>query len=215
MEQVLVFGCSGQACVTLDILQQSKQYEIAGFIDKADDSDEFEGYPILGTEKDLERIGIASGIVAIGDTWLRSKVVENIRASTPDFQFISAIHPSAQIADSVVIGEGAQIMAGALINPNTVIGTQCIINTNASVDHDNVISDYVSINPGVSIGGKVKIGAFSAIGIGTSVIHDIVIGEHSIVGAGSVVVRDVPSLVVAYGNPCRVAHERKVGEKYL
>ena len=41
-------------------------------------------------------------------------------------------------------------------------------------------------------------------GAGSSVIQQVKIGESSIIGAGSVVVKDIPSMVKAYGNPCRV-----------
>ena len=41
----------------------------------------------------------------------------------------NVIHPKAIIAENVQIGEGVQIMAGAIIQPEVTIGKQCIINT--------------------------------------------------------------------------------------
>ncbi len=51
----------------------------------------------------------------------------------------------------------------------------------------------VTIGRNVWIGGGVRIGP------------GVTIGDDSVIGFGSVVVRSIPSGVVAYGNPCRVA----------
>ena len=213
-EAILVFGSGSQVKVTLDILERYECYEVAGMVDRTINKKDFMGYPILGTEDDLGRINIKSGVIAIGDNWVRSKVAKKIVSLISDFKFVTVIHPSAQIATDVEIGEGTQIMAGACINSATKIGYHCIINTNSSVDHDNNISDFVSINPGVSMGGKVTIGAYSSIGIGSSIVDKLFIGEHTIIGAGAVVVENIPSEVVAYGNPCRVARKREIGGPY-
>ena len=201
-EPVLVFGCGSQTKAMLDILE-SGSFEIAGMIDNFSKKKEFMGYKILGGDDELPQIGIKCGVLGIGDNYIRSKVANKILSIIPDFKFVNAIHPSAQICNNVKIGEGSIIMAGVCINSSATIGLHCIINTNASVDHDDNIGNFVSLNPGVSLGGKVTIGAYTSIGIGSSIIDEISIGEHTIVGAGSVVVRNIPSNVIAYGNPCR------------
>ena len=53
------------------------------------------------------------------------------------------------------------------------------------------------------------------IGLGANVIHGVTIGDDTLVGAGALVLDDLPSQVVAYGVPARVARSRQPGERYL
>ncbi len=53
----------------------------------------------------------------------------------------------------------------------------------------------------------VHIGKNCWIGAGALIMPGVTIGDNSVIGAGSVVTKDIPSNVVAYGNPCRVARE--------
>jgi len=54
---------------------------------------------------------------------------------------VSVIHPSALDSGKAVIGDGAQIMAGAIVGAEATLGRQCIINTKASVDHEDILDD--------------------------------------------------------------------------
>ena len=66
------------------------------------------GYEILGREEDLPTLathyGLQGMIIAVGDNWLRSQVVQRVQSMLPDLQFINAIHPAAQIGKDVVMG---------------------------------------------------------------------------------------------------------------
>lgn len=201
-ERILLFGSGGHCKVVRDIILQAAAYDIVAIIDKAD-------------EDNLARFDVSAGIVAIGDNWVRSQVVARIVQQLPNFQFVTAIHPSAVIGSDVKVGAGTVIMAGSCINPGGRIGVHCIVNTGAILDHDNVLGDYTSVAPGVATGGMVSIGSFSAIGVGTSIIHAISVGDHTVIGAGAVVVSDIPSGVVAYGAPCKVIRSREQGTPYL
>lgn len=59
----------------------------------------------------------------------------------------------------------------------------------------------VTIGHNVWIGGGVRIGP------------GVTIGDDSVIGTGSVVVRSIPSSVVAYGNPCRVARSARDSDR--
>ena len=62
-------------------------------------------------------------------------------------------------------------------------------------------------NPALQYNKDVHIGRCVWIGAGAVIVPGVSIGDNSVIGAGSVVTRDIPSNVVAYGNPCRVAKE--------
>ena len=177
------------------------------------------GYQVLGSDEDLPAL-VGAGmcdavIVAIGANWVRSRVVERIKALVPRIRFASAVHPTAQIARNVVIGAGTVVMAGAIVNPCARIGEFCILNTACSLDHDSVMSDFSSMAPRAVTGGSVTIGAFSAIMIGATISHEVCIGEHTVIGAAATVLRDVPDRVVAYGTPARIVRRRSPEDPYL
>lgn len=219
-KNVVVLGASEHAKVVLDIIEREGKYGIAGLIDTHKPAGGvLAGYPILGAEEVMlamfQRGEIAGAIIAIGDNWTRHRVAEKVKAGASDFKFISAIHPSAQIADRVSIGEGTVVMAGVVVNPDSLVGNHCILNTKSSLDHDCVMGDFSSLAPGVTIGGVVRIGAFSAISLGANIIHGKTIGAHTVVGAGALVLTDIPDHCVAYGVPAKVVRARIEGEKYL
>lgn len=220
MDSIVIIGSSGHAKVILDIVQQQGRYRVAGFLDCFRDTDEqTSGYPILGKEKDLPDLikahTLKGAIVAIGDNFVRSKVVTQIKKTSPELPFVSAVHPAATIAREVVIGEGSVVMAGVSINPCSCVGRFCILNTNASLDHDSILEDFASLAPGVTTGGNCRIGHHAALGIGAVLIHGIHVGEHTVIGAGSLVMKSVGPLAVAYGAPARVIRDRRPGDRYL
>lgn len=217
MDKIVIIGAGGHAKVIADIIEQSKQFYIAGMIDTfLEVGTKCGKYEVIGDESLLAtREDLSKGIVAIGDNWIRRTVRNRIAELTPDFKFITAVHPKSIIADDVELGDGTVVMAGAIINPGTKIGEHCIINTGAILDHDNQIDDYCAILPGATIGGEVSIGEGSVVAIGATIIHGITIGKHTVVGAGATVVNDTDSNIVAIGTPARKVKQREAGDRYL
>lgn len=206
--KVIIWGASGHALVTADIIRRSTNFEICGFLDDVNQElhgTEFCGSLILGGKEQLDNLrakNIKNLIVAIGNCQVRQELAE--LAKTKGFQLITAIHPQAIVAQNAIIGLGSVVAAGAIINPGAKINANVIINTSASVDHECMIEDAVHIGPGVRLGGLVNVKQGAWIGIGATVADRVTIGACSIVGAGAVVLRDVPEGVVVYGVPAKV-----------
>jgi sugar O-acyltransferase (sialic acid O-acetyltransferase NeuD family) len=177
------------------------------------------GRRVLGKTSELRSIAASTGarwlFVAIGDNWARGELTQRALAQVPALQLATVIHPAAQIARGVEIGEGSVAMAGVVVNYPARIGRGCILNTRSSLDHDGELGEFASLAPGATLGGNVVVGAYSAVGLGANVIHRVAIGEHTVVGAGALVLDDLPPNVVAYGSPARVVRERRADEPYL
>jgi len=194
--KILIYGSGGHSKVVLSAIN-TNDYIIEGFFDPLKREKEIFTWPNFG-EYDKNIIPEASVVIAIGDNKARIKISKTI-----SHNFISVIHNSSIIDNSVSIGEGSMILHGAIIQRDSVIGKHVIINTKASVDHDSIISDYVHIAPNATILGNVKIGRGSLVGASSTVLPGVQIGENVIIGAGSVVVNDIPDNSIVKGIPAK------------
>ena len=193
-EKVYLYGASGHAKVVMDIAKLA-YYDVPFLIDDNPRVNDLAGVPVVHSAEGLSPI-----IVTIGDCKIRRKIVQKLGVK----EFLTVIHPKAVKADSVMLGYGTVVMAGAILNPYAKVGNHCIINSGASVDHDCVIGDFVHVAPHSTLCGEVTVGEGTWIGAGTTVIQGISIGKNCFIGAGAVVVKDVPDNSLCYGNPARV-----------
>jgi len=204
---VLIVGGGGHAKVLVEALRL-RSMTILGIIDVASDKigAEVSGIRVIGDDSAIsgykaEDILLVNGIGSAHLPKTRTALFEKFKAK--GFSFATVIHPSAVVATDVVLGEGAQIMAGVVIQPGCEIGVNAIVNTRASIDHDCQIGDHVHLAPGVTLSGGVRVGNASHIGTGATVVQGVKIGRNSLVGAGSVVVNDIPSDAEVVGVPAR------------
>jgi len=219
-QKVIIVGSSGHSKVIIDIFEKENKYRIVGLLDSYRNiGEEILGYRVIGKEEDLPVLLSKNFnckiFIAIGDNWIRYKVMRKIIDIIPSVDFANTIHPSVQIGKNVQIGKGVAIMAGAIINSNTKIGDFTIINTKASIDHDSKMSNFSSLAPNVTTGGNVSIGEFSAISIGATIKHGLSIGKHSIIGAGALLMKNCGDNLIMYGIPAKEIRKREIGEKYL
>ena len=198
MNRLIIIGAGGHGKVIADNALKNGYTDICFVDDRA--TGKCMDFPIVGTSADIEKLndGNTDFIIGIGNNAVRKKIAEQY-----DVNWVSLIHPSAQIAVNVSIGKGTAVMAGAVINACASVGEHCIINTRAVVEHDNVIEDYVHISPNAALGGTVHIGEQTHIGIGATVINNIDICGNCIIGAGAVVVRNIEEQGTYVGVPSR------------
>ncbi|MBP2636933.1 MAG: hypothetical protein H6Q72_2840 [Firmicutes bacterium] len=203
----IVVGGGGHAKVLIDILQLTTE-QLLGFTDIRSDNKMVLGVLRMGDDTIISsyspnEIQLVNGIGSVGCADLRRQLFEKFKQR--GFAFKTLQHPRAIISREIVLGEGAQIMAGAVIQPGCIIGSNTIINTRAAIDHDCSLENHVHIAPGAVLSGGVHIGEGAHIGAGATIIQGVNVGRNSIVGAGAVVTRDVPSGVTVVGIPAKEA----------
>ena len=186
---VIIIGAGGHARVLLDTLLDTN-VKVLGFLDNDTSlhGTEIFGIPVLGMDEEVARynpedVELVNGIGSVGVVILRRKIFDKFKAIGYHFQRI--IHPSSIISTRAALGEGVQVMAGAVINIGARIGDDSIINTKASVDHDCNIGRHVHIAPGCTLCGGVSVGDETMIGTGSCVIQGISVGARCLVRAGS------------------------------
>jgi UDP-perosamine 4-acetyltransferase len=203
----MVLGGGGHAKVLISTLQ-ILGIKVIGIVD-ADNTrvgEQVLGVPIVGNDDVLDAyeatsIRLVNGLGSVGETTLRESLYLKFKGK--GFLFSQVVHPTSIIASDVCLGEGVQVMAGAVIQPGTVVGDNAIINTSVTIDHDCTIGEHVHLAPRVVLSGGVTIEPSVHIGTGAVSIQNIRIGKGSVVGAGSALVNNVPQYSKVVGVPGR------------
>ena len=204
--RVIIVGAGRHGKVVLDILRAAGRYQPVGFID-ADPAlagSEVAGVPVLGSINvlpDLRRQRVRRAIVAIGENRARLQYAALLREQ--GIELVNAIHPSAFISPTAILGQNIVIAPMAAIGTEARVGDSVIINTSAVVDHECVVAEGAHVCPGAALAGRVRIGRGAFVGAGARVIQCRTVGEFAVVGAGAVVIRDVPDGATAVGVPAR------------
>lgn len=200
-ERVVVIGGGGHAKVLVDIIEQSLDIEIVGFV-SIGEHETLYGYPRLGNDDVLPAkfdSGVRSALLAIGDNRRRKVVIDMLRKI--GFRLINAISPAAVVSKYVRTEAGIVVLPGAVVNAGSHLEDGVIVNTNASIDHDCSVGECVHVAPGANVAGCVRLEEGVFLGAGSCVIPGVTIGSWTIVGAGAAVVSDLPASVVAVGVP--------------
>jgi len=195
MLRILLLGAGGHAKVLIDILNSNNQ-KIIGILtpDSQLWGKKLKEVPILGGDDKIEQyspeeIALVNGIGSVKDLGTRIRIFNHYKQK--GFIFATLIHPMAIVAKDVFLGEGVQIMANCVVQPDCKILDNTILNTSASIDHDCHIGTHCHIAPGVTLSGNISMGNNSHIGTGAVIIQNINIGANCIIAAGSVVVQNI------------------------
>jgi N,N'-diacetyllegionaminate synthase len=194
-KKMILAGGGGHGKVVINAVRLGCEYEIIGIVDQIPAGNKIEDIPVLGNDDKLHSIfdqGVRHafiGVGSVGDYTIRERIFKLLKEIGYELPVI--VHPDAVVAESVIMGEGTFVAAGAIINPGVRLGRNVIINTRASVDHDCSIGDFVHIAPGAVLSGQVTIGPGTHVGTGANVIQGISIGRDSMIGAGCTVLKNI------------------------
>lgn len=194
--QIVIIGAGGQGRVVADIARRMGYKQVL-FLDDGDAS------CAAGKTSDyVNYLQSADFFVAIGSAAVRRRIqtmlIEN------GAKIATLIHPSAVLAEDVVVGPGTAIMAGAVINPGAVIGDGAIINTCASVDHDCRVGDYIHIAVGARICGSVYLEDDTWVGAGAVIIQNLRVCAGCMIGAGAVITKNICEPGTYAGVPAKI-----------
>lgn len=198
---LLILGTHDLAPVVAEIATDAG-FSVQGFVenlDKARTQANLEGLPVVWFE-DVSSDSETVAICGLGTT-RRWRFVDQMR---PRLDFVTVVHPSAQVSPSARLGEGTIVSPGVVISSRATLGRHVFVNRGALVGHDTSIGDYATVGPGANIAGRCTISSQAWIGIGAVILDGRTIGAASTVGAGAVVVDDVAERVTVMGVPARV-----------
>ncbi len=206
---MLIIGAKGFAKEVLEILHQKNELQgLAFYDDISKDLPQmlFNQFPILTNENQVKEHFLKYGnsfTLGIGNPYLREMLYTKF--SGLGGELISTISNFAEIGSfDVNIGDGSNILSGAILSNSVHLGLANIIYYNSIITHDVKTGDFVEISPGVKLLGRCSIGNYSRIGSNATILPDIKIGNNVIIGAGAVVTKDVPDNRIAVGIPAKI-----------
>ena len=209
--RLVILGAGGHAKVCADMARRLN-FDIAGVLDNNSrkHGTQLLRSTVIGDDHvlrdfDPKDIYLVNGIGSVGIAKARRAAFQKHRDA--GFEFVTLCHPSAIIGDGVTLGEGAQVMAGVVLQTDVRAGDNCIINSGAVVEHDCDIGNHAHIGPAAALSGNVRVGNESMVGVGACIMQGITIGHRCVVGAGAVVIRPVFDGTTVVGSP---AHEKKL-----
>jgi UDP-perosamine 4-acetyltransferase len=206
-QKLIILGASLFAEEVADYISKMQEYELVAFVEGINRDrcqQKLLGLPVIW----IDDVGALSkdckAVCAVGST-KRKHFIE--QAMNSGIEFVSIVHPAAQVSATVRLGEGTTVGPGTVIAFSTRVGSHVIINRGCLIGHHVEVGDYVTLSPGTNIGGKSRIGDLCFVGMGAVILDGISIGRHSVVGAGAVVTKDVPQSVQVIGIPARISKE--------
>lgn len=199
----IIIGAGGHGAVVLDLLlERGAQVLFMTDSNAARHGNDVWGIPVGGGDERIDshppasvNLAMGVGIAGRGHDLMANlqRRLDLARAFTDrGYQFPPLVHPAASVGRNTAMSDGAQIMAGAVIQPNCRIGAFAIINTGATVDHDSTVGNGSHVAPGVTLCGRVSVGDASYIGTGATVVNNRNLGDRVFVTAGTLVTRDAP-----------------------
>ena len=201
-ERVVLLGAGGHAMVVVDAVR-SVGAEVIGYVDPAE-SEYLWDIPWLGSDSEFlseDRPTMQDLVLGIGLLSVRRALITEF-AGGP-YRFPALVHARAYVADSVSLGHGVQVMAGAVVQPFSQISDHAILNTRTVVEHECHVGENSHVAPGAVLLGNVKVASDVLIGGASVVLQGVRLGEGSVVGAGAAVIEDVEAGVVVMGVPAR------------
>jgi UDP-3-O-[3-hydroxymyristoyl] glucosamine N-acyltransferase len=162
------------------------------------------GIPVLGPLKQaltFKEVKFVFGIGSMKTRFIREKIIKDIGLQPDDF--VTIIHPLANIDRTATIGPGCILHAGVCIGNDAIVEGFNVIAVNSAIAPYVRIETFAMITSLVVILTGAQIGKMSFIGAHCCVTENVKIGQFVMVGVGSIVTRNVEDGLFVLGNPLR------------
>ncbi|MDC1510704.1 acetyltransferase [Gammaproteobacteria bacterium] len=198
---LVLFGAGGHASVIADIIRSQGKNICAVFSPiKPHLNSPLGDFPFYADDRLIERFDPSLVLIALGIGMRpfqdRRKLIA-LELLAKKYVFNNIISPSAIVSEQATLGDGVQIMPGAVINSGARIGDHSIINSNSVIEHDTVVGSHCHVAPGAIICGGVNIQDDVFVGAGSIVCESSIVGKGAVISAATLVKGNIaPNMVL-------------------
>jgi sugar O-acyltransferase (sialic acid O-acetyltransferase NeuD family) len=143
-----------------------------------------------GTIKDFSPRPGDTVAIAIGNAFVRRKIADMLRARGA--RLLTYIDPTALIAPSSTIGEGAIICAYSIVNAEASVGENVLVNVFCCIGHGAQVGAHSVLSPYCSLSGDSAMGECGFMGTRATLFPKVVLGVGCTVDAHSAVRQSAP-----------------------
>ncbi|MBI3378809.1 MAG: hypothetical protein HY035_10510 [Nitrospirae bacterium] len=199
--KVVIIGAGTTAMTAADIISESHNFTLAGFIgtreeaEKLANSKVYGNIPFLGDHSilsELKSTGITGFTSAIGDNQTREqRFYEALQAGLVPINAISrnaSINPDVALGRGIIISPGAVLSHGVTLEDNIIIGPSVVIAVNSQ------IGSHCHFYSGVVVDGACTIEKNVTLKAGVIVETGVKIGKNQDVPAGAIISKDMERL---------------------
>ena len=193
--KVIIFGTGEISQIAHHYLQEDERYEVFGFTmdNEFIEEKKFKNLSIIPFHlieqklpPDKFKLFIPIGYSQVNK--LREK--KYIEAKDKGYDFISYIHPKANISSNANIGKNCFIFEDNTIQPYVTIEDNCILWSGNHIGHHSKIRANCFITSHVVISGGCEIGENTFIGVNATLRNHIKIGKSNVIGASALILND-------------------------
>ena len=193
--KVIIFGTGEISQIAHHYLQEDERYEVCGFTmdNEFIEEKKFKNLSIIPFHlieqkfpADKFKLFIPLSYAQVNK--LREK--KFIEARNKGYDFISYIHPKANISSNANIGKNCFIFEDNTIQPYVTIEDNCILWSGNHIGHHSTIRANCFITSHVVISGGCEIGENTFIGVNATLRNHIKIGKSNVIGASALILNN-------------------------
>ena len=207
MKRLIIVGAGGFGREVLGHAQSiptyTKDFEIYGFLDDNPNALDRYNYsvPIIGSIEHYTPQKDDRFVMGIESPQGKLEIAKILKQRGAEF--ISLIHPTAEIGHNVSFGSGCVFCPHSAISCDAHLGDFVTLNSYGVIGHDAILEDGCTISSFVLIAGSVRLGKGVYVGIHGCILPRVQVGDFATVGAGSVVIKNIKSQTTVIGVPAR------------
>lgn len=149
-------------------------------------------------------------LLGIGVPYARRRVAEDL--CTRGAEFLTLVHPTAIVAESAHIGEGAILCPYTIASDSCRLGRFALMNYHTSLGHDASAGDFAVLSPYATLGGNAHVADDVFLGLHASIGPGKTVGPRSKVSANSCVLTSAPGDSLIFGVPGRIVRRVAVDQ---
>lgn len=135
------------------------------------------------------------------DLNLRQEVIKKLQNDR--YQCYTYIHPTAEIANDSVIGQGTFIGPFVMIGSRCVVGEHCNFGPYSTICHKSTLGEGSILFVAAIIAGTSQVGKHCRLSLRSTIIDHVSVCDYVEIGSGALVTKDITETGKYLGSPAR------------